>query len=168
MPASFVIPTSAPRLPMQTSVRPKIILATPCADGDGGFKTGLIFDINVDPTNHPPVAHTETLVKQTAFTGDVPVTNFYLNATDLDNPPNSTLQFTLTDPAADLPGHTQLLINGSLAGAGSTFTQQDILDGKITFRRTDGNAADVGAYSVRFTLTDGIAVTPLQTWRVDS
>ena len=113
------------------------------------------------------MAHTETLVKQTAFTGDVPVTNFYLNATDPDNPPKSTLVFTLTDPAADLPASYSIAGSMvSLAGAGSTFTQQDILDGKITFRRTDGDAADVGAYSVRFTLTDGIAVTPLQTWRV--
>ena len=73
------------------------------ADGDGGFKTGLIFDINVDPANHPPVADTETLVKQTVFIGDVTVTGFYLDATDPDNPPDSTLVFKLTGPAADLP-----------------------------------------------------------------
>jgi hypothetical protein len=112
------------------------------------------------------VADTETLVKQAVFTGDVIVTDFYLDATDPDNPPDSTLVFKLIDPAADLPPHTQLLINGVPAGAGSTFTQQDILDNIITFRRTGGDIADVGAYSARFTLTDGIAVTLMQTWRI--
>jgi len=79
--------------------------------------------------------------------GTATITSAHLQAVDPDDPPASTLEFTVIAP----PTRGALLENGISLTAGATFTQADIDAGRIEYVHSGIGSSD----RFTFTLTDG-------------
>jgi VCBS repeat-containing protein len=117
------------------------------SDGAGGTLGPLPFAISVTPVNDAPVL--ETLVPLVLSEGaSAPITAGLLEVTDPDNTP-AQITFTL--------GVTGV-VNGALhldatpLTTGSTFTQEDINEGRVSYQHDGGETT---SDSFAFTVSDG-------------
>ncbi|MEZ5813825.1 MAG: Ig-like domain-containing protein [Alphaproteobacteria bacterium] len=113
-------------------------------DGNGGQKTATV-DVTVNPVDDAPVlTNTGGAVNEDAV---LILTTAMLSMADIDTPTGSRV-FTLQTPP---PNGTLYLSGGALAAA-ATFTQQDIIDGLLTYEPDpDYNGVD----SFGFDISDG-------------
>ena len=124
---------------------------------DGSFSTQM-FTIAVTDANDPPVQTSNTgltLNEGAAAT----IGNARLNATDVDDASTQIVYTVGTGPARGV-----LRLNGTVLGAGSTFTQADI-DGNLLTYTHDGSETTTDTFT--FTVRDAAAATlPLQTFAI--
>ncbi len=122
-------------------------------DGNGGQRTEN-YTINVTPTNDIPVlSTTDTSLSQGET---VVLTPAILSATDQDNV-DTGLIFEVTV----LPANGTLFLNATPLGINDTFTQQDIIDGNVTY--VHDNTAQNASDSFDIHVTDGALTTASQT-----
>ncbi|MCX7096622.1 MAG: Ig-like domain-containing protein, partial [Methylococcales bacterium] len=103
-------------------------------------------NINVRPSNDPPVLLTNYLLGVNEGALDTVITNDFIGAFDPDNAP-AQVQFRLVSNVAQ--GQLYLVNNGfiTVLGVGSAFTMQDVLDGKLHYSH-DGSEPDLDPASI--------------------
>jgi len=92
----------------------------------------FFFRITINQVNDPPVlVNNQPLTVVEGDTGYI--TNFYLAASDPDNPPDQI--FYTLDPEQEVfnPVHGQVLLNGTPLGDGDVFTQDDLNNSRVTY-----------------------------------
>lgn len=95
--------------------------------GAGGKLTGWKLEYCSNAALNPPIiAAKDTLIMKPGT--QQPISGALLLATDPDNSPSE-----LTYTVVEVPGRGELRISGSPLPVGGQFTQQDILDGKLTY-----------------------------------
>ncbi|WP_179228285.1 DUF4347 domain-containing protein [Leptolyngbya ohadii] len=99
-------------------------------DGDGGTSTAVSTVINVTPFNDPPVLGNNTLTIEEGQR--ITLSSANLSATDVDNN-NAELIFDVVNVREGL-----FLVDGT---ARTSFTQQNISDGKVEFAHNGGESA---------------------------
>ncbi|WP_279388675.1 cadherin-like domain-containing protein [Pseudodesulfovibrio tunisiensis] len=111
---------------------------------DGTTTTDATAKITVDPVNDAP-----TMGGDMGETMDDGATHTFTNQDMQATDPDSD---TLTYTVEDLPDHGTLFLNGQALGAGSTFTQEDVNSGRVTYEHDGGSAA---SDSFDFKVSDG-------------
>ncbi len=124
------------------------------SDGNGGTRTEA-YVINVTDVNDVPVVSFGTAAI-VGHGGERVLTTAMLTATDVDN----------ADPGliyeiSGLPGKGDVKLNGVVLGIGDTFTQQDLIDGNVTYDHDNPAAGNSDSFD--FTVTDGGLTTAVQT-----
>lgn len=127
------------------------------SDGNGGTYNEA-FTINLTDANDTPVPAPGNPV--VAQGGTLTFDLNALSASDQDGADNSLIY-----QIATLPSTGTIALNAVALGIGDTFTQQDIIDGKITY--THDNNASGASDSFTFTVSDGIATSALSTLTVN-
>lgn len=119
------------------------------SDGQGGTRTQG-YTININDVNDVPVAQGNNgiLAQGKTLVLDTDI----LSATDVDNPDNALIFEITAQPSAG-----QLQLSGADIGIGDIFTQQDIIDGNVTYIHDAGATAASDSFS--FTVTDGALTT---------
>ena len=118
------------------------------SDGDGGSVTGQSFAFTITPVDDTPpvqVANTGLAVNEGA---SATIIDLQLDYNDAQEPPAS-VTYTITTAVAI----GTLLLNGVARGLGSTFTQDDIDNSRLTYTH-DGS--ETTATSFGFSVTDGV------------
>lgn len=125
-------------------------------DGQGGQSPTTKFDIQITPVNDPPVpvANAPLILPRG---GAAAITPALLAVSDVDNTP-AQLVFTVQTPTAN-----GILSNNSVPiGAGGTFTQDDIDNGRVQYQHDGGPSLGDG---FTFTVSDGAGGSlPLDTF----
>ena len=117
------------------------------SDGNGGNIPETQFDITINPQNDPPVVTTNTgMSVDEGSTGNT-ILQSYLETTDNDN---TATELTYTISTA--PSHGTLYRSGSPLSNGSTFTQDDINNNRITY---DHDGSETTSDSFTFDVDDG-------------
>ncbi|WP_197529099.1 cadherin-like domain-containing protein [Aeoliella mucimassa] len=122
-------------------------------DGSGNITSNVSFDINISRVNDAPVLTGDNQITATEEVDGTPVVT-PIEIDDLagsdEEDANNTLMFVVDS----IPAYGELLIDGVAAVGGETFTQQDIIDGKIAYKHTSllepagGLAGDSFDYTV--------------------
>jgi hypothetical protein len=125
-------------------------------DGQGGQSPTTKFNIQITPVNDPPVlvANAPLILPRG---GAAAITPALLAVNDVDNTP-AQLVFTVQTPTAN-----GILSNNSVPiGAGGTFTQDDIDNGRVQYQHDGGPSLGDG---FTFTVSDGAGGSlPLDTF----
>ncbi|MEL6106198.1 MAG: LamG-like jellyroll fold domain-containing protein [Planctomycetota bacterium] len=118
--------------------------------GSGGGTDQTLGSVNVDiaAVDDAPIVVTNTTLPVTEES-TVTITNANLSASDVDNTADEIV-YTLTST----PVGGSVRLNGSALGVGGTFTQDDIDNGRVTYRDSD----DGETTSFDFTVSDGNTV----------
>ncbi|RZJ27649.1 MAG: hypothetical protein EON85_10770, partial [Brevundimonas sp.] len=118
-------------------------------DGQGGTATTTAQIANVALNDAPVLNHNQVV---TVLEGaQVVLTAADLDFNDADNA-DSSVTYTITSA----PTNGSLLKNGGALGLNGTFTQQDVIDGRITFTHNGGETTSAG---FGFSVSDGIGGT---------
>jgi Ca2+-binding RTX toxin-like protein len=125
-------------------------------DGKGGSDVGNV-SVTINAVNDAPVIHNS--IGSTDEDVVLNITSLMLDIADNDNEANE-----LTITLETLPSYGVLYFGGIAQSINDTFTQQDILDGLLTFApNTDYNGTDVFIYTV----SDGENTLSGQSFSVD-
>jgi len=129
------------------------------SDGYGSTTSTQSFDFNIitPPPADPYVsANTLTTIDEGA--------TFMLTAAELETSDPDTADNALTYTVTAATSQGTLFLDGVALGIGDTFTQQDIVDGDVTYTHNDSeNFTD----SFEFTVTDGTTVLPNAVFNFD-
>jgi VCBS repeat-containing protein len=114
----------------------------------GGDGNEVSNTVTVTPTNDSPTITTNNKITVLDGNGqNIIITSSYLNNSDPDNG-NTELTYTVTTA----PTNGEIQLNGIGIGVAGTFTQQDVLDNKLSYTHNGtGTAND----SFQFSLADG-------------
>ena len=115
------------------------------SDGNGGTAQATV-SITVDPVNDIPLIATNSPLSVPEENTRT-ITSAYLEATDPDNTP-AEIVYTITNT----PSSASVRLSGTTLGVGDTFTQEDINNGLVTYRDSEGPTNN----SFQFTVSDGV------------
>ena len=116
------------------------------SDGDDSLSDTFNIAINTIVNDAPLLNLGEMNINENSV-GNI-VTSVVLNATDPDDGPTELFYELRGEPGAGT-----LFRNGTALSTGDQFTQQDIINGSITYNHTDGSP---GTDTVALTLRDGL------------
>ena len=115
------------------------------ADIAGAISNTASVNITVNPVNDAPVIVANTGLVATGI-DSITITNVQLNVNDIDNS-NTELMYTITA----LPGNGELTINGVAAAIGSSFSEEDIINNRVSYQSGGTGTND----QFGFTISDG-------------
>ena len=124
-------------------------IALQLADGleDGVVAQNVNLAINVNPVNDPFVLTSSPLTVDEGSTSNA-ISTSILNASDVDDTPGE-----LTYTVVSAPGVGTLRLSGVALSAGQTFTQQDVINGNVTY---DHDGSETTSDSIALQLADGL------------
>ena len=124
-------------------------IALQLADGleDGVTAQNFNLAINVNPVNDPFVLTSSPLTVDEGSTSNA-ISTSILDASDVDDAPGE-----LTYTVVSVPGVGTLRLAGVALSAGQTFTQQDVIDGNVTY---DHDGSETTSDSIALQLADGL------------
>jgi Ca2+-binding RTX toxin-like protein/Tol biopolymer transport system component len=115
---------------------------------DGMTTTQRTFNITVNPINDAPIITKSKILVDEGNT--VTITNAMLQVNDVDNIP-AELRYIVNN----LPGQGELRLNNNVISVGSTFTQDDINNNRLTYTH---NGSETLTDGFNFTVQDGVAI----------
>ena len=115
------------------------------ATDPSGASVDTLFTVTVTPVNDAPVVMANTGLVATDA-GSTAISNVQLNVNDVDNS-NAEIIYTITE----LPGNGVLTINGVVATIGSGFSEDDIINNRLSYQPGGTGVND----QFGFTVSDG-------------
>lgn len=121
----------------------------------GPLATSQLLLTTVNPVNDPPML-ARNLGHAVTRGGRTTLSSSALLISDADNPPAASLVFSLITQ----PQHGVIEVSGVALATGGTFTQQDLNDGRVSYRH-DGSSPIGELFTLAF--SDGIITQPYPT-----